>query len=351
MSDVVKYFSLIDYKNSPGVSKKLNNTVKALNNIGYTAEGCFFNISVSGGLRMLLSALKADADIIFFRYSLVFAPLMFLVILGLRLRGKQVIIDIPTPRVVLAREIFSEKKFSSYLKYLLLAISGPWVLWPSNKVIQYASESNWFSFGLKTKSVRLGNGVLIENLPLSSNAWEEGQSLEIVAVALLAYWHGYDRLLKALSLLSDEYLDKINLTIVGAGDALRELEILTSELGLKNVKFTGMLSGEPLDCIYDKAHVGVSSLGLHRKGITEASDLKTREYVARGLVVLGSGTDSDFSEDSQIRKLVPCDESIDPLVEQLKSFFSEPLLDKKVIRAYAKENLSMEVKMKELLKR
>lgn len=342
----VEYYSLIDYEKSPGVAKKLNNAVKALNNIGYNALGCFFNISLLGVTKMLFSALRSNADVVFFRYSLLFAPLMSLVTLVLRLRGKKVVTDIPTPRVVLAREISSEKKPISYIKSFILLISGPWVLWPSNKVIQYAGESDWFSFGLKKKTILLGNGVVVEDLPLSSSCKTESNALEIIAVALIAYWHGYDRLLRAIDLLGDEYRNCIHVTIVGDGDELSNLQKLSSELGLSNVHFTGMLSGQQLDEIYDKAHVGVSSLGLHRKGIFEASDLKTREYVARGLLVLGSGKDADFNDNSLFRKVVPCDESIEPIVEQLKALMTETLPDKNLVRAFAKSQVSMESKMK-----
>lgn len=345
----VDYYSLIDFENSPGVANKLLNTVEAFGKLGYQSKSYFFNLSVSGGLKMLVAALKSEADFVFFRYSLIFSPLLFFIICFLRLKGKKVIVDVPTPRCIVAREILSTKTIVGYVKYFILLLSGPWVLWPASRVIQYSEESKWFSFGLISKTKKMGNGILVEKLPLSESTLSGEKPIHIVSVALIAYWHGYDRLLRALSKLEELYPNKYHLTIAGDGEELGNLKKLSTDLALKNVTFTGMLNKQELDRVYSKSHIGVSSLGLHRKGVFEAADLKTREYAARGLMILGSGIDVDFTDNPPFRLTVPCDESIQPIIDTLSTLRPESFIDKSKIREFARERLSMEVKATEML--
>ncbi|WP_404393194.1 glycosyltransferase [Pseudoalteromonas phenolica] len=345
----VDYYSLIDFENSPGVANKLLNTVEAFEKVGYKSKSSFFSLSISGGFKMLAAALKTEAEFVFFRYSLIFSPLLFFIICFLRLKGKKVIVDVPTPRCVVAREILNTKTLGGYAKYLILLCSGPWVLWPANRVIQYSKESFWFSFGLKGKTKKMGNGILVDKLPLSESTLSDEQPIQLVSVALIAYWHGYDRLLRALSKIDSLHPNKYHLTIAGDGEELENLKNLTNALSLKNVTFTGMLNKQELDQVYSKAHIGVSSLGLHRKGVFEAADLKTREYAARGLMILGSGIDVDFTDNPAFRLTVPCDESIQPIVDLLSSLRPASFIEKSKIREYAHERLSMEVKVKEML--
>lgn len=345
----VTYFSLIDRKNSPGVANKLENTVQALNNIGYSADSDFTDLSILGGLKMLLKVARTRSDIIFIRYSIIFSPLLFFVLIYLRAKGRKIIVDIPTPRYVVAKEILEEKSFLSYFKLFVLYFSSSWVLLPASRVVQYASESIWFELGLKSKTLKLGNGVIVKRLPLSQGAWDGKSNLNLIAVAMVSNWHGYDRLLKAMSIIKQTSNISLKLKIVGDGPSIPALKKLSAELGLDNVEFTGMLSGEKLDEAYNNTHIGVSSLGLYRIGIKEASPLKAREYAARGLITLGAAEDVDFSDDSEFRIKVPNDDSVDSIAQSIIYIDAKALKSKESVRSYAIENLSMEAKVKAIL--
>ena len=349
----VDYFSLIDFMNSPGVANKLVNTVEAFNKSGYDANSYFFPLSVKGGLKMLVAASKSKADFIIIRYSLIFAPLLFFVICYLRMSGKKVVVDVPTPRTVVAKETLHAKKKSilNIFKFVVLILSGSWVLWPANRVIQYSTDSTWFSFGLLSKTKKMGNGIIVENMPLSESKWDGKQPIEIISVALIAYWHGYDRLIRAMHELEKIKPNMFTLTIVGDGEELEALKKLVLELKLSNIRFTGMLDHNGLNKEFSKAHIGVSSLGLHRKGLYEAADLKTREYAARGLMILGAGEDIDFSDEIEFRLKVPCDETIEPIIDALQGITLDTIVSKEKVRTFALERLSMEVKVKEMLLR
>lgn len=115
------------------------------------------------------------------------------------------------------------------------------------------------------------------------------------------------------------------------------------------VVFTGMLKGESLNSAFDEQHVGVSSLGLYRKQLMEASDLKTREYMARGLSVIVAGNDPDFTGHTSFRLIVPNDDSIEPIVELLFWLTENELPEPTRVRKFAEENLSLKVKAERML--
>lgn len=197
----------------------------------------------------------------------------------------------------------------------------------------------------------MGNGILIiADIPLTKSIWPSDE-LNLIAVAQLADWHGYDRLLKALFVVNKQSLPyKINLTIVGDGAALALLKQLADTLQLNNVTFTGRLTGTDLDKVFEQAHIGVASLGLYRIGLAESSVLKTREYMARGLSVLAAGKDPDFDKDSPFRFEVKNADEVESIVKCLADLpIKLQEIEPHVAREYAVQNLSIESKVKDFL--
>lgn len=334
---------------SPGVMKKINNTVKAAQNIGIQASHKSF--SSKDRFAPIKPLIKDDASIIFIRFSFVINAFLFPVLLYKRLTGAKIIIDIPTPRAIGIKEMKGNKEKNLKIKIIWNYIFSSWILFPANKIIQYADESAFFSFGIKNKTLKMGNGILIdENIKLVERNKKQNE-INLIGVASLAFWHGYDRLIKALALFAKENpIYKINFKIVGDGEVLEELKSLVTQLQLEDrVVFTGTLYGEELEQAYLGMDIGVSSCGLFRKGLDEASDLKTREYVAKGLCVLGAGKDPDFNEDSKFRFTVPNDESIEPIVKILLQLVSIELPTPEETREYAEKYLAFEEKLKVIL--
>ena len=176
------------------------------------------------------------------------------------------------------------------------------------------------------------------------------ETLNLIGVAQLAHWHGFDRVVDAMYELSMRKLDfEINFTIIGDGDELSGLKKLVKKYDLQNIVFTGMLTGDELNQFFNDAHIGIASLGLYRKGLTEASDLKTREYMARGLSVIAAGGDPDFNDDCPFRYQIPNNGSITELTNLIASFHNKELPHSDKIRAYAKANLTLEHKLKTIL--
>ncbi len=351
MKKSLSYFAILDGEKSPGVYNKINNTVKAASNLGFNAKSEVFALDKRANF--MKEIWLSTSDYIFIRYPGWLSIFLFLLLIKKRLEGKIIVIDIPTPRTIGLEEIkvSNRSKAKKILASLAEIVTGSWVLLPANKIIQYAEESCFFSLGIKRKSIKIGNGIIIdEGIPLVQES-KSFECLNLIAVAQLADWHGYDRLIKAIGMLKVSHPDHlIRFTIVGAGSALQPLKELTNKLNLDDViSFTGLLYGSDLTKAFSGKNIAVSSLGLYRKGLNEASDLKTREYMARGLCLIGVGKDPDFPENSPYRFTIPNDTTIEPLADLLLYLYEKKLPNPSEVRKYAIDNLSLESKIKTIL--
>lgn len=348
-----EYFALVNRLDSPGVAKKVDNTVIAAKSLGLNASSHCFPTNLDGVKGFFKSLVCSKSDFIMIRFSDLVSPFVFFIMIYLRLRGVKIIIDIPTPRVVFLKEFDAaiEKSFYRFIRKSMLYMSGAWALYPAHRIIQYADDNKWFELGIKHKTIKIGNGILIaDNTPLVQSVWPADE-LRLIGVAQLANWHGYDRLIRALFEANKKDLPyKITFTIVGDGAERPVLEALVRELGLQEqVLFTGMLIGDQLDAIFSDKHIGVSSLGLYRKKLSEASDLKTREYIARGLPVMGVGSDPDFQKGTPYRFLFTNDDNIEGIVQFLINCQQESFVEPHILRQFAATKLSLKSKVKLIL--
>ncbi len=191
------------------------------------------------------------------------------------------------------------------------------------------------------------NGVEVSTMPLVSLP-QEGP-LRLVGVANFGLRHAYDRVIRGLAIYraatgrSDVVLD-----LIGGGELERGLRQLAAEVGVSDVvRFTGPLSGAALDSQLDGAHLGIAALGMHRIA-AETSDLKSREYCARGLPFVTANADGDFPSTMPHAHHISADES--PLdiaflrawCEEMASIRAEV---RAALRAYAEAYLSWDAKM------
>lgn len=348
----LRYFAFFGNFNSSGIVKKIDNTVEAANSIGYKADRKFFINRLSGLISFIRDIILGDEDVIIIRHYDLFMPIIFPFLLFRKIKGSKLILDIPTPRTIQIKELHFDNKSNVhiFLRTVWNYFSFTWILLPFTRIIQYSEESEFFSFGVKKRMYKIGNGIKIDvDLPIANK--KQKDKLSLIAVATLSAWHGYDRLINALAYIKKENpLYPIDLTIVGDGPELHTLKNLVDMQSLENIiTFTGALQEEDLTQVFEGKHVGIASLGLFRKGVSESADLKTREYMARGLCVLGTGKDPDFPEESPFRFLVSNDESIDSIVEMLLSLKIEDLPDPKEVRKFAENNLSYASKIAKII--
>lgn len=353
------YFALVVPEKSLGVAKKIDDTVSAANNLNIKSRASYHSTSLGGIFELISSLLKAKEDVIFIRFSDLAFPFLFIILCWLRIIGKKLIIDIPTPRHAGLQEINTaiNNKIIRYLRVLINCISWIWVLLPANLIVQYAEESKFFSIGLKSKSLKIGNGILLNSSKMFTQVVDSefNSKFNLCGVAKLARWHGFDRLISAMGELKREQNElNIRFTVVGDGSELNKLKELTILLGLENdVFFTGPLKGTALDSVLKDSHFGVSSLGLFRIGLNEASVLKTREYMSSGLAVIAAGADPDFDENNPYRLQVNNSEESEELIELLKKIQNGDvgIFNQNDIYDYAKKHLSLESKLIAILQR
>jgi len=117
------------------------------------------------------------------------------------------------------------------------------------------------------------------------------------------------------------------------------------------VIFHGQKSGAALDEMFDICDIGVNSLGMYRKDFSVTSELKTREYAARGLpFVCSVDDDALWYADEPMWLRVANDDSI-PDMEEIVDFALRMRADGETVqklRAYAAEHLTWESQYREV---
>ena len=168
------------------------------------------------------------------------------------------------------------------------------------------------SFNPRGSKFMLSNGIFLPDIkPITTPISEDKQSLHILFIASnFASWHGLDRLLAGLY----QYQGEVKVYLELAGNIFNNqlLDSIEKCNNLKsNIQITthGIVLGEALDRLYEKADIGISSLAIHRNGMVEACVLKTREYCARGLPFVYAYNDPDLSGHEGYALKIPANES------------------------------------------
>lgn len=184
--------------------------------------------------------------------------------------------------------------------------------------------------------IRLPSNQVIHDLRQSQ--------VELLFVAShFVQWHGLDILLDSVNLSKQDFI----LHIVGSvGDENKRRCMLDNR-----VKLHGMLSSQNIEKLAARSWVGISSLGMHRLGMQQASTLKVREYLSVGLPVYASYVDSGLSGDFEY--FCYGDGNIDHILHfayQMRSISKEivaarsaPFISKTVIMERLYEDISKEI--------
>ncbi len=200
-------------------------------------------------------------------------------------------------------------------------------------------------------AMNIVNGIHVEGLPLHV-ANGKDPTVRLLALASMAGWHGYDRILRSLA--AYEGPAKVELHFVGGdGDgSLAKWQQLAQELGLQGrARFHGPLYGDALNETVARCDVGVGSLGMFRFGLHSGMTLKLREYMARGLPFVYAVDDPAIPEGERFCLRAPNDES--PIsMEKIVAFAAQSKADAGLpadMRAYARAHMSWEGVLKAAL--
>ena len=190
--------------------------------------------------------------------------------------------------------------------------------WFQKKIVSYADLivgvtdelSDYYSkFNRQAIKHTLSNGVDVSRFVTRKTMHYDGSYINFLFLSgSINYWHGLDRFLNGLKKYSSSI--KINLTI--AGPVHSEYSSYTFQNKNITVVFLKSVKKNELDILFNNNHIGIGSLALHRMGLTEASVLKVREYIARGLPFILGYNDTDLMKSNVLDDFyfkVPADET------------------------------------------
>ncbi len=208
-------------------------------------------------------------------------------------------------------------------------------------------------FGIPT--LRIKNGVdLSKILPKKVI---RSCALHMIAVSTFCWWHGYDRFIEGLHRYYKNNGERdIVLHFVGEGEEQSHYQQMVSRYHLgEHIIFHGIQLGENLNRLYDLCELGLASLGCHRKGVEKISELKTHEYIAKGIPFVCSIQEIDMEnrgKDMIYLQIANDDSPVD--VHQVLKFYDELYREDRQtvvarLRHYAERHFSMDVAMKEVV--
>ena len=240
--------------------------------------------------------------------------------------GAKVVMEIPTypydseyEAQGMSKQIFQDKIFRNHLAKQIDAI------------VTFSDYEQIFG----QRTIRISNGIDFDSVKMKSTINDTSKELNLIGVAEIHEWHGFDRLVRGLA----KYYSKpqnyiVRFHVVGyffSAEIENEFKNIVKENHMENyVILYGKKHGEDLDYLFDKCDFGTGSLGRHRVGIDKIKTLKNREYAARGIPFIYSETDSDFDSKPYVIK-APADETaID--IDNIVSFYNSISISPEEIR-------------------
>ena len=364
----IVFHALAEYS---GITKKIRNQVKALNDCGVETELCYLGWDEFGnqvrwvgdkvqknfgtGIKAKIEKsfeynslyhyiIDNNISLVYMRSLINAEPFIICFAKKLRRKGVKVVMEIPTfPYDHEGKEL----PLPNIIRFNI------------NKLFRYSQAKNLdaiITFSdydriFNQRTIKISNGVDFDSLPLKKSYRENPEVLELLVVAELHYWHGVDRAISGINeYIKSNHKQKVHLNIVGKPERASGFALKTQvdSLGLgEYISFLGPLSGKELDNVFEKADFGIGSLARHRSNITKIKTLKNREYAARGLGFVYSEIDEDFEDMPYIIK-APADET--PLdISMIMDFYHDTNLEPKEIRKSIEPNLSWKNQMQKVI--
>lgn len=197
-------------------------------------------------------------------------------------------------------------------------------------------------------TIKISNGIDVESITLRSEKPHEG--INLLGVAHLGDWHGYDRLIEGMGLYYKETSNPIEIHFYIVGDnekVYKQYLTIAKNYGIENrIHFEGIKGGEELDNYFDTADLAIGCLGNHRKGVKDAKPLKSIEYAARGIPFIYSERNSDFDNRLFVVKFPQDDTPIS--VDILLDFIENNHFDPSEIRKSVTKTLSWDYQMSKI---
>lgn len=346
---------------SNGISKKISYQVNALKRCGNEVHLCYMdevgtkkrmideNVIADYGCGFLSKILKRidfsaisryvkdnHVNIVYIRSNHNANPFTIRMVKQMKKYGAKVVMEIPTypydseyEAQGMSKQIFQDKLFRNNLAKQLDAI------------ITFSDYNQIFG----QRTIRISNGIDFDSVKMKNTINDTSKELNLIGVAEIHEWHGFDRLVKGLA----DFYSKpknyiVRFHVVGyffSTEIEKEFKKIVIDNHMNDyVILYGKKNGEELDMLFDRCDFGIGSLGRHRVGIDKIKTLKNREYAARGIPFIYSETDNDFDSKPYVLK-APADETaidIDSIVSFCKRFLMSPKEIRNSIMSLSWEN-------------
>lgn len=293
--------------------------------------------------KSILSFLEnSEIKLVYVRYNQYSSPAIFSLFKSIRKMGVKILFEIPTYPYDDEFKTIKQKFFLFWERYWRKKVA---------KCIDFVVTFTNFEYIWNIPTIQIKNGVNFDEISMKDENRLIKDRMELIAVAGLSFWHGFDRVLEGIRLYNENSNSThVHLTIVGKGDikVFNALVALADKYKLQDsVTFCGEVFGEDLDLIFQKADIAIGCLGCHRKNIVEVSSLKNVEYAARGIPFIYSEKNSDFDRMLYVKKEIADDSPINiaELVEWRRNIMMQPI----EIRTTVSDVLSWNKQMKKVL--
>ena len=271
--------------------------------------------------------LKEHIDFLYVRHDLNANPFLVSFFKALKKRNVNIILEIPTYPY---DDEFIHASWKDCLQNYIDKLYRNCLSKTLYRIVTFTDFSQ--IWGIQT--INISNGIDFNAVKLKTNNKTNKDELNLIGVADIHAWHGYDRVIRGMINYYKYNRDiKVYFHIVGNGieQVINELKQITRDNNLSEfVKFYGPKSGLELDLLFDFADFGIASLARHRSNIENIKTLKNREYAARGIPFIYSEIDSDFENMPYVLKAPANEESID--ICRIIDFYSKLNMTAKEIR-------------------
>ena len=268
-----------------GISKKVSYQVDALRTCGMEVHLCYMdessskkrivdntviadygNSTISKILKrtefasIVKYAINSHIDFVYIRSNHNANPFTIKMVKRMKQAGMKVVMEIPTypydteyHAQGMDNLIFLDKVFRHSLARHLDAI------------ITFSDDERIFG----QRTIRISNGIDFRNVKVKTAENDTNKALNLIGVAEIHGWHGFDRVVKGLAVY---YAQKpayiVRFHVIGyfySAEGEKEFKKMVSDLQMDEyVILHGKKHGEELDRIFDSCDFGIGSLGRHQ---------------------------------------------------------------------------------------
>lgn len=252
--------------------------------------------------------LKEKIDFLYVRHDFNANPFLVSFFNSLKKRNVKTILEIPTYPY---DNEFTHAKWKDYIQLGIDKLFRALLSKALFRIVTFTELHEIWG----TPTICISNGIDFDKVKMKSIDNKSRNKLNLIGVADIHAWHGFDRLIHGLvNYYKQEKKIKVYFHIVGSGVeiVINDLKQIIIENHIKEyVKFHGPKSGIELDALFDLADFGIASLARHRSNISSIKTLKNREYAARGIPFIYSEIDTDFDNMPYVLKAPANNEPID----------------------------------------